>query len=296
MEDNRPEEAIGAPRHLWIWPTLLAAVVAVICTAVIVTAIVGQDAPHVNIPRLLDDVGITPKLNAQVPLDVTLNDESGRPVRLDELTRRRPIVLALVYYRCPMLCTLTMDGLVRSMSGLSLSAGDDFTVLTVSFDPREDPSLAAAAKRAALDRYGRPGAADGWRFLTGEENQVRRLADAVGFRYQFDPATGQYAHAAGLVVLTPDGVVSRCLYGIDYSPRDFRLAVVEASAGNVGSVTDRVLLLCYHYDPSTGKYGLTIVRVLQFGGTATVTCIGLAIGVALARERKLARRSRAESA
>jgi protein SCO1/2 len=232
------------------------------------------------------DVGIDQKLNAQVPLDIRLRDESGAAVQLRDLVQDKPIILNLVYYECPMLCNMTMDGQVRSLTELSLDAGEDFTALTVSFDPRENHELAAEAKRTALKRYGRDHANRGWRFLTGDEAETRRLADAVGFRYKFDATTGQYAHAAGLVVLTPDGTVSRYLYGVEFPPRDLRLALVEASDGNIGSPTDQVLLLCYHYDPTTGKYGLAIMNLLRLAGLVTVIGMGTAIVVMIRRERR----------
>jgi protein SCO1/2 len=231
------------------------------------------------------DVGIDQKLNAHVPLDIRLRDESGAVVRLGDLVDGKPAILNLVYYECPMLCNMTMSGQIRSLTELSLDAGKDFTALTVSFDPRENHELAAAAKRTALKRYGRDGADRGWRFLTGDEAETRRLADAVGFRYKFDATTGQYAHAAGLIVLTPDGTVSRYLYGVEFPPRDLRLALVEASGGKVGTPTDQVLLLCYHYDPTTGKYGLAIMNLLRLAGLATVLGMGTAIIVMIRRDR-----------
>lgn len=185
-----------------------------------------------------------------------------------------------------MLCSMTMDGQVRSLTELSLDAGKDFTALTVSFDPRESHELAASAKRTALTRYGRRGAERGWRFLTGDESEIRRLMQSVGFRYQFDPTTGQYAHAAGLIVLTPRGVVSRYLYGVEFPRRDLRLALVEASDGKIGSAADQVLLLCYHYDPTTGKYGLAIMNALRLGGLATVIGLSTAIIVMIRRDRR----------
>lgn len=232
------------------------------------------------------DVGIEPKLGAQAPLDVQLRDETGNLVRLGDAANGKPIILALVYYECPMLCNMTMDGQVRSLTELSLNAGDDFTAITVSFDPRETPALAAAAKRTALRRYNRAGGEQGLRFLTGDEAEIRRLADAVGFRYRYDETTGRYAHAAGLVVLTPDGVISRYLYGVEFPRRDLRLALVEASDGKIGTTADGFLLLCYHYDPTTGKYGLAIMNVLRLAGLLTVGALGGAIILMLRRDRQ----------
>ncbi|MEZ6097774.1 MAG: SCO family protein [Pirellulaceae bacterium] len=244
-----------------------------------------QDNSRISPNDLPTDVGIDQKPGAQVPLDIRLRDETGTAVQLRDLVQGKPIILNLVYYECPMLCNMTMDGQVRSLTELSLDAGKDFTALTVSFDPRENHDLSAAAKRTALKRYGRLGAERGWRFLTGDEAQTRRLADAVGFRYRFDATTGQYAHAAGLVVLTPDGKVSRYLYGVEFPPRDLRLALVQASGGQVGTATDQVLLLCYHYDPTTGKYGLAIMNLLRLAGLATVLGMGTAIIVMIRRDR-----------
>jgi protein SCO1/2 len=185
-----------------------------------------------------------------------------------------------------MLCNLSSDGLIHSLGALKQDVGTDFEVLTVSFDPREGPKLAAAAKRTALRRYGRDGADAGWHFLTGEEPSIRKLAEAVGFAYEYDEKNQQYAHAAGLMVLTPDGTVSRYLYGIEYPPRDLRLSLVEASAGEIGSLTDQILLLCYHYNPTTGRYGLAIFRTLRIAGVATVLLLGGGIVYMLRRERQ----------
>ncbi|REK18763.1 MAG: SCO family protein [Planctomycetota bacterium] len=273
-------------RWLWLWPAGLIALVLMTAAGVVAATIGSDERPRTNIGQLLDDVGIEPHSGAQVPLDIDLVDEDGVAVSLGELSGDKPIVLALVYYRCPMLCNMTMDGLVRSLTHLKLDAGQDFTVAVVSFDHRETPELAAAAKRTALERYDRPGAASGFRFMTGTEDQVRRLADTVGFGYRYDPSRGQFAHAAGLMVLTPGGVVSRYLYGVEFPARDLRLALVEASQGTVGSAADRVLLLCYHYDPETGKYGLAIFRVMRLAAAVTVVGLGAGVGLMLYRERR----------
>jgi protein SCO1 len=213
-------------------------------------------------------VGIEPRFGEQVPLDLTFQDHHGRRVRLEDFFGRRPVILHLVYFGCPMLCNMTTDGLIRSLRAFSYDVGDQFIVLTVSFDPREGPALAAAARRSALDRYNREGAESGWHFLTGDEAAIRRLTDAVGYRYRFEPATGQFAHAAGLLVLTPQGRVSRFLGGLEFAPRGLRFAVVEASSGQVGSTVDRAVLLCFAYDPATGRYTLSILRLLKLAGVA----------------------------
>ncbi len=216
------------------------------------------------------DVGIDQRLNQQVPLALEFADENGKKVRLSDYFGTKPVILSLVYYDCPMLCTLSLNGLLQSLQHIRLSAGDQFNVITVSFDPREKPGLAAAKRRIYLTLYNRASAQNGWHFLTGKEESIRSLTDAVGFRYKWDAASGQYSHATGIMVLTPEGKISRYFYGIDYPSADLRLSLVEASAGQIGTAADRILLLCYHYDPVQGRYGLIITRVLQLAGIATV--------------------------
>ncbi len=235
---------------------------------------------------VIERVGVDQMLDAQVPGDVRLVDETGRRVRLDEYYQDKPIVLNLVYFECPMLCNMTMDGLQRSLKILNLDVGNDFTVLTVSFDPREGPKLASQARKTALKRYDRAGAEAGWRFLTGEEAQLRRLTESVGFRYVYDEDRGQYAHAAALVVLTPSGRVSRYLTGVEFPARDLRLALVEASNHQIGTPLDRAMLLCYHYDPITGRYGLAVLNVVRFFGVVTVGGLVTMILLSLRREKR----------
>jgi protein SCO1 len=275
------------PRGPWLWlgPAALAAIVAATCVAVAFVTVQVEQKAQRPLGDMLSRVGIAPKLNAQVPLDARLRDEQGADVRVGDLVQGKPVILALVYYQCPMLCGMAMEGLVRGLKNLPLDVGGDFTVLVVSFDPRETAPLAAAAKRTALDRYDRAGAESGWRFLTGEASETRRLADAVGFRYTFDDATNQYAHAAGLFVLTPEGLVSRFLGGVEYPPRDLKLALIEASNGKIGSTVDRVMLLCFHYDPADGKYGLAIMRVLRVAGLATVIALAAGIGLMVRNDK-----------
>ncbi len=237
-------------------------------------------------PAALQCVGIDQRLNGQVPLDLMFRDETGKSVRLGDYFDHKPVILALVYYRCPMLCTLTLNGLVRTMRVMPFDAGDQYTVVTVSFDPHETSALAAAKKQEYVAHYARPGGAAGWHFLTGEEPSIRRLTDAVGFHYNYDPQSGQYAHTTGLVVLTPQGKIARYFYGVEFSPRDLRLSLVEASANKIGSRVDEILLFCFHYDPATGKYGLVIVRIIQFAGAATVLVLGSFIAVMLLREKE----------
>lgn len=240
-------------------------------------------------PAIPGDVAFEQKLGAQVPLDLMLHGEQGDPVRLGDLFGPRPVILALVYHRCPRLCGLVLEGLLRSLRAVSLEAGKDFKVAVVSIDPREPPSLGAARKEECLQAYARPGAESGWRFLGGEEAALRSLADSVGFRYRYDPLTDQYAHAAGIVILTPEGKAARYLAGVEYAPRDVRLALVEASAGKIGSPVDQVFLLCFAWDPATGKYGLVIHRVLMLACGATVVVLGFYVASTLRRERRHAR-------
>ncbi len=230
-------------------------------------------------PDLLKDVGIDQKLNDSIPLDLTFRDEHGQPVELAQYFGSKPVILTLVYYSCPMLCTQVLNGLTRSLKRIPMSIGQDFNVVTVSIDPTERPVLADAKQTLYTGMYGRPGAAQGWHFLTGEDAQIKRLAQAVGFRYAYDPDSHQYAHASGIMVLTPEGKLSRYFYGIQYPERDLRLGLVEASEGKIGSPVDQVLLFCYHYDPHTGKYGLLISRVIQLAGALTVLLGGIALAV-----------------
>jgi protein SCO1 len=223
---------------------------------------------------LLRDVGIEQRQGAPLPLDALFRDESGREVRLGNYFGDKPVVLALVQYRCPMLCTLVLNGFLKSSQGMPLEIGLDYHVVTVSFDAREGSNLAAEKKKHYVRSYRREGAAEGWHFLTGDQPAIDRLTQAVGFRYHYDPQSDQFAHASGIVVATPDGRLARYFYGIEYSPHDLRLGLVESSAGRLGSPVDQVLLLCYHYDPLTGKYGLAISGALRLAGSLTVLVLG----------------------
>lgn len=245
-----------------------------------------------NIPPALRGVGLDQKLNSKVPLSLTFRDESGRAVLLGDYFHRRPVILSLVYYECPMLCTQILSGLVRSLRAVSLNPGRDFEVIAVSINPSESPGLAAGKRRVYLDRYARAGTEEGWHFLTGEEAPIRALAGAVGFRYTYDPLTRQYAHASGIMIITPDGTVARYYYGIDYSPRDVRLGLVEASAGKVGNAVDQLLLFCYHYDPASGKYGAAVMNSLRAAGVSTVIALACFVGLSLRRDRRVARSMR----
>ncbi|MEW6299071.1 MAG: SCO family protein [Thermodesulfobacteriota bacterium] len=260
-----------------------------VCAAVCGVSVPVQAQTAGTLPEPLRGVGIDQRLDGQVPLDLVFRDETGKAVRLGEYIGAapgRPTILALVYYECPMLCSLVLNGLLGSLKALSFTVGDEFNIVTVSFDPRETPALAAAKKKEYVRRYGRPGAAAGWHFLTGEEEAIRQLARAVGFRYAYDAKTDQYIHASGIMVVTPRGRLARYFYGIEYAPRDVRLGLVEASANRIGSPIDQVLLFCYHYDPVTGKYGLLIMNVLRLAGLATVLALGTFIAVMLRRDRR----------
>jgi protein SCO1/2 len=220
--------------------------------------------------EVLKQVDIEQKLGAQIPLDLKFRDESGREVRLGEyFAKGRPVALTLVYYECPMLCNQVLNGAVGAFQGLRFTAGKEFEVVTVSFDPREGPDLAAQKKETYLRRYKREGAEEGWHFLTGDEASIKALADAVGFRYAWDEQSRQFAHASAVMVATPQGRLSHYFYGIDYAPTDLRLAFVEASEGKVGSPVDALLLYCYHYDPSTGRFA-PVMAVMRVAGVLTV--------------------------
>jgi protein SCO1/2 len=235
---------------------------------------------------LVKKMTIDQKLNNPVPLDLTFRDETGQQVQLKKYFGQRPAVLALVYYRCPMLCTMTLNSMSASFKPLKLEMGKDFDVITVSFDPRETPELAAAKKRAYVKEYGRAGAEEGWHFLTGNEQSIKALADSVGFNFFYDPKTDQFGHASAIMLLTPDGRISRYFYGLEYSPNDVRLGLIEAGGGKVGTKTDQLLLLCYQYDPTTGRYGLAIMRAVRIGGVLTFLALGSFIYFSIRRERQ----------
>lgn len=237
-------------------------------------------------PNILQDVGLDQKLDAKIDANLQFVDEENKAVKLAQYFGNKPIILALVYYECPMLCTLVLNGLVRAVRTLELSAGEEFEIITVSIDPGETPELALEKKKQYLENYDRPNADQGWHFLTGQEDQIARLADTVGFRYVYDEKSGEYAHASGIMILTPEGRVARYLYGVEYSPRDLRLGLVEASANKIGTPVDQILLFCYHYDPTTGKYSVAIMRFLRLAGIATVLVIGTFLFLMLRRDRR----------
>jgi len=243
------------------------------------------------LPGALQGVGIDQNLNVQLPLDLTFRDELGRTVPLSTYFHGgRPVILAPVYYRCPMLCTQILNGLASSLKAVSFNPGQEFEVVAFSFDPKDTVEIAAAKKEMYLRRYGRANTANGWHFLTGDEPNIKALMDAVGFHYKYDPATDQYAHASGVMIVTPDGRLSKYFYGVEYAPRDVRLGLVEASLDKIGTPVDQVLLYCYHYDPTTGKYGAVALNTLRMAAGGFVVVAGAFLFVMLRRDRRRDRR------
>jgi len=240
------------------------------CSGLARAQIYGAPQTQVYAPsRLLQAVGISQKMGAQIPLDLPFADESNRDVTLRQYFEK-PVILALVYYQCPSLCNMVLNGVLSAVKQLDMTAGQQYEVIAVSFDPRETPSMAAAKKQTYLKDYGRPGAEQGWHFLTGPETSSKALAEAVGFRYFYDSLTNQYAHSSAIMILTPAGRIARYFYGIQYPSRDVRLGLVEASSEKIGTPTDQVLLYCFHYDPTTGKYALVIMNVLRLAALITL--------------------------
>lgn len=232
--------------------------------------------PSTGLPPALQDVKLEQKLDQQLPLDLTFRDESGQEVKLGKYFGQKPVVLALVYYDCPMLCTQVLNAMVTSFRVLPFEVGKEFDVVTVSFDPRETSALATAKKKVYVDylpEQKRSNAANGWHFLTGDQASIAQLTDTVGFRYHYDEATKQFAHASGIMITTPQGKLSRYFYGIDYPARDLRLGLIESSENKIGSPVDQLLLYCYHYDPATGKYGAAVMRIMRIAGVATLLAI-----------------------
>jgi protein SCO1 len=261
-----------AQRHTRQWRAI-----AVFCAAVILSPALARaqhSARTTTLPPILQDVGIDQKLNNQVPLDLVFRDENGKTVRLGDYFGKKPVVLDLVYFTCPMLCGIVEHGLETTLHQLRFSVGDQFNVLTVSFDPRDTPEEAAKKKALYVGMYNRPGAAQGWHWLTGDEASIRALTSAVGFRYNYDPKTGQYYHATGIMVLTPEGKLSRYFYGIHYPAGDLRLALVEASNHKIGSPVDVVLLYCCQYNVATGRYSVVIMHVIALAGAVTILSLG----------------------
>jgi protein SCO1/2 len=245
----------------------------------------GQASVNGVRPEPLRDVGFDQMLGAQVPLDLRFRDEEGRSVELSKYFGSKPVILMLAYYGCPNLCPLALEELVKSLKALSFDVGNEFNVLTVSIDPNEGPGLAAGNKEKYLRRYGRPGAERGWHFLTGEKESVDQLSEAVGFRSTYDAKSRQYAHSTGMVVLTPKGKLSRYFYGIENAPRDLRLSLIEASSNRIGSPVDQLLLFCYQYDATTGKYTVAIMNVLRLAAVGTVLGLSGVVFCMIRRER-----------
>jgi protein SCO1 len=252
----------------------------------------GVMSPPANVrPPYLTNVGIEQRLDSQVPPDLAFVDDAGRSVKLGDYFGKKPLILNLVYYNCPMLCGEVLAGLSASMKMVKFDVGNEFDVITVSFNPKETPDLAAAKKQEYLKRYGRPNAAAGWHFLTGPAESINALTKAVGFQYQYDESKNQYAHATAIMVLTPQGRISRYFYGIDFPPKDLRMGLVEASQGKIGNPIDQVLLYCYHYDPTVGKYGAVVSNMLKIGGALTIFLLGGMILLFLRLEKAAARRT-----
>ena len=246
----------------------------------------GSARAQSEMQPILEKVKIEHKLNAQTPLELKFRDEQGETVALGDYFQGRPVILILAYYRCPMLCNQVLNGVVDGLRGISFDAGKDFQVVVVSFDAREQPDLAAAKKATYVEHYGRPGAEDGWHFLTGDQSAIDRLTQAVGFPYLYDSAHDQFIHDSGIMIVTPQGRISRYLYGIDFSPRDLRLALVESSASRIGSPIDHVMLLCFHYDPASGRYTATVLGIVRLAGAVTMLVLGSFLFRAWRREVK----------
>jgi protein SCO1 len=244
----------------------------------------GILSPPANVrPPGLKNVGIQQNLNQQIPADLAFTDDLGRPVHLGDYFGKRPLILNLVYYNCPMLCGEVLSGLEHSLRMMKFDVGKEFDVITVSFDPAETPEMAAKKKAEFLRRYKRAGAEQGWHFLVGKQESIDSLTKAAGFQYQYDEKTKQFAHVAAILVLTQQGKIAQYYYGVEYPPKDLRLGLVEAGAGKIGNVVDQLLLYCYHYDPEQGKYSATILRVLRLAGVATMLFLGTFIFMMIRR-------------
>ncbi len=241
-------------------------------------------APSSQMPAALQKVAFEQRLNERLPLDLPFKDENGTAVKLGDYFGRKPVVLAFVYYECPMLCTQVLNGLESALRVLNESVGKEFDVVAVSFDPRETPVLAAGKKKAYLERYKRPGSEHGWHFLTGEQSSIDALTRAAGFSFYWDEASQQFAHASGIVVATPAGTLSRYFLGIDYSARDVKFALMESASERIGSLADQLLLYCYHYDPATGNYGFMAMRAVRIGGAVTLMALVGFVFMSLWRE------------
>lgn len=248
--------------------------------------VVAQMATPTPPPNIMTDVGIDQRLNEHIPLDLSFRNEKGDTVKLADYFQSKPVIVSLVYYRCPMLCTQVLNGMVETFKTLNFTAGKEFEIVTVSIDPSEQPDLAAEKKEQYVEEYGREGVAQGWHFLTGNQASIAQLARSVGFRYVYDANSKQFAHGAGIMVATPRGKLARYLYGIEYGARDLRFALMEAAHERIGSPVDKILLLCYHYDPATGKYGIVVTNLLKGGGILAVLILGSYMLINFRRDRQ----------
>lgn len=271
---------------------LVAVAVLVLCASSVVWA---QAAPKGELgqtpsnqkPSILNNVGIDQHLNGQIPLDLNFVDEHGQPVLLRQYFDQKPVIMTMVYFQCPMLCSQVLSGLTFTLNGMpGFNVGREFNVIIVSFDPRDKPQDAQENKERYIKRYRRSGSEEGWHFLTGKKDQIDALAQALGFRYVWDEQNQQFAHASGIMLLTPDGHIAQYYYGIEYDPRFIHLGLVEASKGKIGNIVDQLVLYCYHYDPRQGKYGAAIFNILRISALATVLVLGGFVLIMVRRERR----------
>jgi len=276
------QQTISAPLRLCVEGLLVALLLATPAWAATQPAI-GQPASEQ--PAMLRDVGFDQRLDQQVPLDLVFRNEDGDAVTLASLLHGKPVILQLAYYRCPMLCTLVLNGLLSAMRALPFDVGQEFDVVIVSFDPTDTPEQARQKKATYIAEYRRPNAAAGWHFLTGDAPSIERLAASVGFRYRYDPERKEFAHAAGITVLTPKGVIARYFFGVEFAPRDLKFGLMEAAENRIGSPIDQLLLFCYHYDPSTGRYSAAVLNSVRAGGVLTLLALGGFIVWAMRRDR-----------
>ena len=268
-------------------------VIAALIAGVMATASAQSNIPGVNpdpgipssqMPAVLAKVTFDQRLNEQLPLATPFTDEDGRAVTLGDYFGHRPVILAFVYYECPMLCNQVLNGLTTSLTVLEETAGREFDVVAISFDPRETPVLASGKRKSYLDRYKRPESANGWHFLTGSESSIQAVTKAAGFNYVWDDRSKQFAHPSGIVVATPEGKLSRYFLGIEYASRDVKFALIESSAGRIGTLIDNLLLYCYHYDPATGSYGFVAMGAVRIGGAVTLLALVGFVVVSIRRE------------
>ncbi|NOT48100.1 MAG: SCO family protein [Acidobacteria bacterium] len=293
----------AATKIRWVMQMLLVVAVAAICGL----SVFSQKSEHYNsplyspktydpsngtsngLPDALKKIGIEQKLGGQLPLETEFKDESGQTIKLGEFFNKgRPVIVAFVYYECPMLCNEVLNGLTGTLKGINLDAGKDFDVVAISFDARENekPDLARNKKESYTNRYGRPGTEKGWHFLTGSQASIESATKAAGFGFEWDEKSNQFAHAGGIMITTPDGRLARYFYGIDYAPKDVKFGIMESAENKVGNAADQLLLYCYHYDPATGKYGLAILSVMRIGAVLTVLGMG-AMGLVFWRRNKV---------